>query len=65
MSTNRVKTLSLFTTDELKQELNRRKVLDRAQRHLPSAEAALLKAKAKVEQYRYVLKEDAALKGKG
>lgn len=58
MMTEKRTILRQFTDDELKQELNRRRILERARRHLPSAEAALERAKEKVEKYRDALDEE-------
>ncbi len=44
--------------DLLKQEIQRRKKLELARKHLPSAEASLQRAQAKVEQYLRAIKED-------
>jgi hypothetical protein len=50
-----------FTDDELKAELSRRRTLERAKRHLSSAETSLKRAQDKVNEYRTVLEEDKAL----
>jgi hypothetical protein len=50
--------LSQLSEEDLKQELSRRRVLERARRHLPSAEAALQRAQQKVDTYREVLREE-------
>jgi multidrug resistance efflux pump len=58
MNADKITILKGFSDDELKEELNRRRVLDRAKRHLPSAEAALQRAQEKVKQYREALERD-------
>lgn len=60
MTTDKIKALTLFTTEELKAELQRRKAVERAKNHLPSAEASLARAQAKVKAYRDSLKEEEA-----
>lgn len=52
MNANKVLLLRQFTLEELKAELAYRKTLERAKKHLPSAEASLAKAQAKVQAYR-------------
>ena len=58
MNVNMVLTLKQFTDEDLKSELARRRTLERARRHLNSAEAALARAEEKVSRYRQVLVDE-------
>lgn len=56
------KALTLIPTDQLKAELQHRKVVERARLHRPSAERALMRAKDKLALYDKAIKEDDARK---
>lgn len=64
MTLDKRNTLRQFTVDELKEELAYRRTLDRAKKHLPSAEAALQRAQAKVEAYRKALAEETSVRAR-
>lgn len=50
-----------FTDDDLKAELSRRRVVERAKRYVTSAEEALKRAKAKYELYVATIKQETEL----
>jgi hypothetical protein len=50
-------TLARFTSEQLKNEIQRRRDLERARKHLPRAEAALARAEERVKRYRALIEE--------
>lgn len=50
--------LQSVSTDALKAEIVRRRDVERAKRHIASAEEALIRAQEKLKQYQSILKEN-------
>lgn len=58
------KALACASVEDLKAELDYRKMLERARKYLPASERTLKRVKEKHEAYLRVLKEDEARRGK-